>query len=399
MKLGIGKGSAKAKFVAEQKINSYSVYLLVHVLVTNPTKRLRDVRLTDSARELLASGKPEEFRRRCGDEFLVGITTGGEFIGLIEIESESEARKREITASARASGLTWKAGADFAQAISKITERRTTRVVVFRKGAQTSIPFQHEDMLEHAKNFPNSVVGEHAFPYSASFQSYDVLDLPQNVNLMDVKTQKEVIERLAAQNLAYQTRIANIEYILDHPEQFEPFDRSALSVRVNDFSEALNRIRESVSKCFNDVRACKLPTDLPGLGVLPQRKGGTGEPVKMKDGSLFKGSYDRVYLMERGERRWIPDPQTFNCLELDWNAVQTITDADLNSIPPGLDLPSRAEGPLLKGNDPAVFKMEGCQRRFIPSAEIFDALGPEWDAIQTISDRDLDAIQRGPDLS
>jgi hypothetical protein len=61
LKLGIGGGSAKAKFVSEQKINSYSAFLLVHVVVKNPTKRIRDVRITDSARELLATGKRAYF--------------------------------------------------------------------------------------------------------------------------------------------------------------------------------------------------------------------------------------------------------------------------------------------------------------------------------------------------
>ncbi|MDF0665813.1 MAG: PLAT/LH2 domain-containing protein [Nitrospira sp.] len=123
------------------------------------------------------------------------------------------------------------------------------------------------------------------------------------------------------------------------------------------------------------------------------------QPAKLNDGLLIKGSGAAVYLIEAGERRWIPDPQTFNCRELDWNAIQTITDADLNSIPRGQDFPSRADGTLLKGAGPAVFLMQSCERRWITSQEVFNRLGLNWGAVQTVSDRDLDAIRRGPDLS
>lgn len=123
------------------------------------------------------------------------------------------------------------------------------------------------------------------------------------------------------------------------------------------------------------------------------------EPAKIKDGRLVKGSDARVYLIEAGERRWIPDPPTFECRGLDWNAIQTIADADLNSIPRGRDFPSRADGTLLKGTGPAVFLMQNCERRWITSEEVFNRLGLHWDAIQTISDQDLEAIRRGPDLS
>jgi hypothetical protein len=392
-------GSAKAKFVSEQKINSYSVFLLVHVVVRNPTKRIRDVRLADSARELLATGQQEAFRRRCGDEFLVGITTGGEFLGMIEIESRDETDKKDISAKIRASGLTWKASAEFQAAVESITAQRNTKVTVFRKGTQESIPIELQDMINQAKDFPKLVAGEDAYAYSASFQSYEVLDLPPVANPIDVKTQAYVVERMAAEHVRYQNMLNNIEYVLAHPEQFEQFDRPTLNAKANELRGALNRIVESASQCFDNYKMCQLPTDLPDLGVLPQRMGAVSGPSQLGDGLLIKGSDAAVYLMETGERRWIPDPETFNCRQLDWNAIQTIPDVQLSSIRRGPDLPSRLNGTLLKGGGPAVFIMENCERRWITSPEVFNSLGLDWAAIQTVLDGDLDAIPRGPDVS
>jgi hypothetical protein len=204
---------------------------------------------------------------------------------------------------------------------------------------------------------------------------------------------------MAAEHMRYQNMLNNIEYVLDHPEQFEPFDRPALHAKANELRGALNRIVESASKCFDDYRMCQLPTDLPDLGVLPQRKGAVSGPSQLRDGHLIKGSDAAVYLMEAGERRWIPDQETFNCRQLDWNAIQTIPDVELSSIRRGPDLSSRANGTLLKGSGPAVFMMENCERRWVTSPEVFNSLGLDWAAIQTVLDRDLDLIPRGPDVS
>lgn len=45
--------------------------------------------------------------------------------------------------------------------------------------------------------------------------------------------------------------------------------------------------------------------------------------------------------MERGQRRYIPDAATFNAMGLDWNKVKGITDAELNAVPAGPPLPRR----------------------------------------------------------
>jgi hypothetical protein len=226
-----------------------------------------------------------------------------------------------------------------------------------------------------------------------------VLDLPPTANPIDVKAQAYVVERMAAEHMRYQNMLNNIEYVQDHPEQFEPFDRTVLHAKADELRGALNRIVESASKCFDNYEMCQLPTGLPDLGVLPQRKGAVSGPSQLRDGLLIKGSDAAVYLMEAGERRWIPDPETFNCMQLDWNAIQTIPDVELSSIRRGPDLPSRANGTLLKGSGPAVFLMENCARRWITSPDVFNSLGLDWAAIHTVLDRDMDLIPRGPDVS
>ena len=91
--------------------------------------------------------------------------------------------------------------------------------------------------------------------------------------------------------------------------------------------------------------------------------------------------------MAAGEACWIPSAETFNAMGLDWNAIRTISDADLNRIP---------KSPLLlKGTGPEVYLVEGASRQRIPTADIFAAMGLDLGAILEIGNAQLRAIPEG----
>lgn len=52
-------------------------------------------------------------------------------------------------------------------------------------------------------------------------------------------------------------------------------------------------------------------------------------------GQLLKGSGPEIYVIDGPQRRWIPDPTTFQLNGYNWAAVLTIPDAELQSIPLG----------------------------------------------------------------
>ena len=116
------------------------------------------------------------------------------------------------------------------------------------------------------------------------------------------------------------------------------------------------------------------------------------------DGTLLQASGAEVDRMEGGRRRWIPDPATFNCMGLDWNAIQHISDSEWQQIPQGVPYPSRTDNALLQGSGPEVYVMAGCQRHWIPDPETFNAHGYDWNAIQHVADADLNAIPSGAPL-
>ena len=276
LKAQFGKVSAKASYASQQNINQFSIYLVAQVSVTNPTRRMRNVKLTDEAWNLLEVKGTEKFRDRCGDEFLSGITTGGQYTAVLQITTRTEEEKTNVSVSIRAKGTggTWKAGADFKLALDKISQEHEVEVTSFQQGGDTTtIPDTVEEIIERAVNFPGQVEGDKAFAYSAFFQEYSTLNLPDGMNPIDVEEQKRVIDKLGEYYNSYLDVLSSIEYVFKNSDQFVAFDADALNQKANEIRGILNRLVESASNCFDNYKSCKLPDDLTvPVVVLPARK-------------------------------------------------------------------------------------------------------------------------------
>jgi hypothetical protein len=112
----------------------------------------------------------------------------------------------------------------------------------------------------------------------------------------------------------------------------------------------------------------------------------------------LKAMGPQVDMIQGHERRWIPDPQTFNYMGLDWNNIQNITEAQWLGIPAGPQFPSRSDGTLLKGSADPIYVMNNGSRHWIPDPATFNALGYSWSAVQSVADADLNAIPLGAQI-
>ncbi len=103
--------------------------------------------------------------------------------------------------------------------------------------------------------------------------------------------------------------------------------------------------------------------------------------------------------MQGGLKRRIPNPVTFEAQGYQWGNVNRIPDSSLDDIPTGDPLlDALADGNLLKGLGP-VYVMEGGDRRFIPNPDVLIDCGYGWDAVYVISDFRLNSIPTGGSVS
>lgn len=117
---------------------------------------------------------------------------------------------------------------------------------------------------------------------------------------------------------------------------------------------------------------------------------------------LIKGSGPEVYVLERGLKRWVPDPETFNNFNFNWQAINAISDTLLGYYPEG-DKMSKyddyPDGSLVKGSGPEVYLVELGKRRWITSPSVFEKYEFQWSNIIQISDSKLNKIKQTDNVS
>jgi len=134
---------------------------------------------------------------------------------------------------------------------------------------------------------------------------------------------------------------------------------------------------------------------IPTEKSLPGEEADAASPAATSNArEVIKGSGAAVFLVVGGQRRWIPNQQTFESLGLDWPSVKTIGDQQLNDIPKGEDYPSLNRR-AVKGSGSEIYLLEGGKKRWIPNEQKFAALKLRMEDVETISDEDLSFIPLG----
>lgn len=286
--------SAKTRFAlgAQYTLNRYSIYLLAKVEVRNETTQLKNPRIKDSVKNALAAansnpGAIDTFRLQCGDSYLGAYTTGGEFFGVIEMETDSEEQKlqmkREVEAAIAAEGV---GEASTQQSLElKLTnavKNKKLKIWTYQKGgtgaAQVGLVDTPQLLLERIRNFPTFVQpGAAAAAYTATFKDYFTLELPLTPEYRDALINaQDVMAELAGITTQLIDRRADIQYVLDHPNSFKDFTtpkRNELIAARTATNDLLKKLYKAARDCHNKFRDCRKPDEaaLPAL-TLPERK-------------------------------------------------------------------------------------------------------------------------------
>ena len=282
---GWGSVSASAKFSSDYKMNSYSLYVVASTRVVNSTKWIRPTRLNEYSEQQYINDF-EEFTRRCGDQFLTGITAGGQFFAVFELQTKSEEEKTEFDASISASGAgSWSASAQFSSALHNVTRNKQWTVKSFQVGGvgpDAEPPTDDTQVIERAKKLPTIVQGEGARGIQATFNDYSTLEIP-HVDQEMLERRKDYLAILKGQIDDNNIEIADRDYIIGHPQQFDKPNANLLRSERAALQAQILEIRGLASNCRQDIRDCEqMWADTVELKALPRRLSRT-EQQKYED--------------------------------------------------------------------------------------------------------------------
>ncbi|MDM8559641.1 hypothetical protein [Candidatus Parabeggiatoa sp. HSG14] len=304
LKASVFGASGKANLSRSVKVNDYSIYALASVFVRNNAYRMRNVKLKPDTYKLYAEDK-ERFRNRCGDTFVSGYITGGEFHSIIEIKTNNKTEKRSFSSELTGSYGIFSGSATFKQKLERIAKKNRIHVYVMHTGGTGEIVnITPEKMVTQATKFPKTVESDKARPVLATIQSYETLKLPAGITPVDRLTQQEVILELARLSSYAQKQLANIEYILFHPKEFKKPNIQSLNKAANLTRTLLNTVRRTARACYRNVKTCVLPASLKLSSVnFPERYASIVEACK---NPIYKEKADpicgvKLYALGRGK--------------------------------------------------------------------------------------------------
>jgi hypothetical protein len=279
---GLFHASAKFNFAESHNFHSYSKYLVASIVVTNAFKQIPDPKLTDSARSLLATGAKDRFHAQFGDSFVLGIKTGGEYHAVLEFSSQTQEDLTKISAALEAGqfGL-FSAEATFSSAVQRFKGQTSLKVDSFQQGGvDTNQTINVDEIIKKAREFPTQVK-QVAVPYQAFLQDYEALDLPPELNLVQIENARLVLQRFLPLRNALVQKLNDIEYIFANPDQFEDVATFDLATMETNVTNALNELTQRASACVNNPTDCQFTplTINPHTLALPKRKAGGSLPT------------------------------------------------------------------------------------------------------------------------
>ena len=281
--------SAEAKYLSEQEVSKYSLYALISVRVNNPDRVIRNRRLKPEAYQLLAERGWDEFENIYGAEYMSGVTTGGSYYGLIQIETEDFSERQELAAKISGSGWGGKLSTEVEQELKQLFKNKKISITVLQSGGSGDVlETTLEEMIEQAKNFPQ-LIKDDPVAYRGIFAEYrsSVL-LPPDIEpgTFDRQHQLNVLEELGRKYLEYKDLRSDLDFILRNRLNFEEYQdlsdeewqpiQGKLQQDFAGVSTQINQLVEQARSCRASFKACQLPTQYYQLTTeLPTIEGQT----------------------------------------------------------------------------------------------------------------------------
>jgi hypothetical protein len=293
----VASGSLKTSFLSEFKQNSFSVYVVVQTIVSNKQTLLdlSKVKFKDAAAKLFTSDS-QSFTQQYGDSFVYGLITGGEFLGILQIESSSASEFREVKAKLSGKGsyglFSGSASVNFEQSLQSITSEYSMKATILQQGGTglAAKSVTSGDLIRAALSFPKEVEGDKGFPYVALIMPYNHIERPI-ASPLDLSNQTAALEQLGSWRERFIKYQNDLEFALSHPEQFPGINTSSVSDRYNDISNEIKKVVDAARYCFNDQTKCTIPIlELSLLeDILPPQIQGTSEET------MLSGTESKVY--------------------------------------------------------------------------------------------------------
>jgi len=221
--VGLFSASDRFNFVKNSKIQQTSIAILLHCTRQFGFQQIDDPALSASAAQLVSQGQLDLFADRFGDCFVVGLRTGGQFFGILRIDTKNEESRQTVENSL--SGSYGPFSADVQVKVSDAMKSTQSQAYVdfyYEGGEVKMVKVTTPDDLFAAAQQWSDTVASQPKPYAALLLPYIVANGPQPPNKEDLQHQHDVLVRCAKLRSQSMDRLNFIDYVTDptHRREF-----------------------------------------------------------------------------------------------------------------------------------------------------------------------------------
>jgi hypothetical protein len=243
------------------QIKEENLYILLKYQLFNTAYRLIDPKLSVEANNILNSSSDSgEFRKKFGDEFIIGFKTGAEYTALIEI-FDVEKQKQESTygeINAAVNKIIFEAELDVSVKREKleVSKNFSNQVKVVRKPSHSARSVMNiDDLITDFIEFKNYIRNKPCPNYTMIFSDYDQLvGINKSILTPKLKQLKSKLNKLRAHRTNKKIELFNFENRQKFDKNIELLQiegRVQQSLdRVNELHSYINDINEFIDECL-----------------------------------------------------------------------------------------------------------------------------------------------------
>ncbi len=219
--VGLFSASARFDFARDCKVRTTSLVLLITATEQFGFEQIDDPRLSPEAGELVDD--PALFSERYGDSFVRGIEKGGQFFGVLRIDTRSEESRESVDAELQGSYGAF--SADVSSNLSSVARKHNAGIdaLAYWEGGRVTVEIRSpEDLVKAADQWRDSVQGQ-SKPYRVTLSPYVIAHGPDPANAAELEHQRDVLVRCARLRSRAIDALNLLDYMCssEHADEFE----------------------------------------------------------------------------------------------------------------------------------------------------------------------------------
>jgi hypothetical protein len=250
---GAFSGNATVSYATSKKISRFGEYLLINETVENVTRFLKSTALTPAANKVRKD--PFKFRQMCGDQFIVGVVTGGSFSAILNASSSSEDDQTSAKATFSAAAYGNKLDVQTVSNFKDLVTHGRLDITILRQGPNDNVPTDLDAIKAYAEALPGKVkpTGGTPWPILMTTKGYGALG--------PVLTGKQglFLDAAGAQYMRLNRLSGGLEYIASHQGLFGGFDQNKYIAEHDSAEQAARLLAVAAQACSTDSTKCPTP--------------------------------------------------------------------------------------------------------------------------------------------